>query len=112
MVKPALFHPKAREAIQAFPDEVKRELGKAIFDLQQGRSIGMPLCRPMPIVGLGVEEIRIQGKDGIYRTFTYRKLREGILIFHAFQKKTQKTPETEVTLGKRRLKEALNDFKS
>ncbi len=30
---PALFHPKAREVIQTFPSEVKRELGKAIFDL-------------------------------------------------------------------------------
>jgi hypothetical protein len=45
-MKVAIFHPKARQDISAFPDEVKRELGKAIFDLQKGSSLGMPLSRP------------------------------------------------------------------
>jgi phage-related protein len=50
-VKPARFHPKARTAIQEFPEEVRRELGKAIFDLQKGEKIGMPLSRNMASVG-------------------------------------------------------------
>lgn len=51
IVKPARFHPKARTAIQDFPEEVRRELGKAIFDLQKGKKLGMPLSRTMAAVG-------------------------------------------------------------
>ena len=42
-VKPAVFHPKARDVISEFPDDVKRELGKAIFDLQKGSKLTMRL---------------------------------------------------------------------
>jgi len=35
-VKSAVFHPKARDAIRKFPEDVRRELGKVIFDLQKG----------------------------------------------------------------------------
>lgn len=49
-MKPAFFHPRAREALRAFPEEVKKELGKAILDLQKGQTLRMPLSRPMPTV--------------------------------------------------------------
>jgi hypothetical protein len=32
-VKAAVFHPKARDAIKEFPEDVRREFGKVIFDL-------------------------------------------------------------------------------
>ena len=108
-MKLALFHPKAREAIRTFPEEVRREIGKAIFDLQKGRTIGMPLSRPMPTVALGVEELRIRDRAGIYRTLYFTKSSRDILIFHAFVKKTQKTPLQEINLGRNRLKEMLNE---
>jgi hypothetical protein len=42
-VKPAIFHPGARIVLKKFPEEVRRELGKAIFDLQKGEKLSMPL---------------------------------------------------------------------
>jgi len=60
-VKLAIFHPAARVAIRLFPKEVRRELGKAIFDLQSGALLVMPLSRPMPSVGVGVSELRNSG---------------------------------------------------
>jgi phage-related protein len=108
-MRPAFFHPRAREAIKAFPEEVRKELGKAILDLQKGHTLGMPLSKPMPSVGLGVEELRMRDRTGIYRTFYFQKSLWGILIFHAFVKKTQKTPPQEITLGKKRLKELLDE---
>jgi phage-related protein len=105
----AIFHPKARQSIGVFPDDVKRELGKAIFDLQKGNSLGMPLSRPMPSVALGVEELRVRDSTGIYRTFYYKKSARGILILHAFVKKTQKTPNQEIDIAKKRLKEMLSE---
>jgi len=107
-VKNAIFHPKAPLEIRKFPESVRKELGKAIRDIQAGYSPGMPLCREMPSVALGVTEVRIKDASGAYRTFLYRKSKIGILIFHAFKKKDQKTPPHEITRGAKRLKEMLN----
>ena len=100
-MKLALFHPKAREVIKTFPTEVRKELGKAIFDLQKGYTLGMPLSRPLPSVALGVEELRIRDRVGIYRTFYVTKSARGILVFHAFVKKTQNTPFRKLHSGGR-----------
>jgi phage-related protein len=108
-MKAAWFHPKARDVISEFPIEIKRELGKAIFDLQNGSKLGMPLSKSIASVGKGVEELRVKDSAGIYRVFYYTKLGTVILIFHAFQKKTQKTPQQEIDLGQKRLKEMLNE---
>ena len=108
-MKPTIFHRAAREAIRAFPAAVKRQLGKAILDLQKGHGLGMPLSRPMPAVAVGVEELRIRDAAGIYRTFYSKKSKRGILIVHAFVKKTQKTPPHEITLARKRLEEMLDE---
>ena len=108
-MKAAIFHPAARAAIRLFPVEVRRELGKAIFDLQRGERLGMPLSRPMASVAAGVEELRVRDRSGIYRAFYYVKSARGILVFHAFAKKTQTTPQQELTLGKKRLMELLDE---
>lgn len=106
-MKAAIFHPLARETLRSFPDDIKREIGKAIFDLQKGERLSYPVCRPMPSVGSGVEELRMKDPSGAYRVFYYVKSARGILVFHAFVKKSQKTPQREVDLGKKRLKEML-----
>ena len=108
-MKPAVFHPAAIAAIRLFPEEVRKELGKAIFDLQKGERLGMPLSRPMPTVGAGVSELRIRDRTGIYRTFCFTQSARGILVFHAFVKKTQSTPHHELNLARKRLKELLHE---
>lgn len=108
-MKPALFHPQAREVIKTFPKAVRKELGKAILDLQKGHTLGMPLSRPMPTVAPGVEELRMRDRTGSYRTFHFTKSLRGVLLFHAFVKKTQKTPLHDIELGRKRLKEMLDE---
>ena len=44
-MKAAIFHPGASAAIRYFPKDVRRELGKAIYDLQKGELLAMPLSR-------------------------------------------------------------------
>ena len=68
-MRAAIFHPAAREAIRSFPEDVRREIGKAVFDLQRGEALGMPLSRPMPSIASGAAELRIRDKSGIYRAF-------------------------------------------
>lgn len=108
-VKAAKFHSKAREVLQSFPDEVRRELGKAIFDLQKGHKLTMPLSKQMASVGVGVEELRVKDKTGAFRVFYFARLSHYVLVFHAFSKKTQKTPKHEIEVGKKRLKELLHE---
>jgi phage-related protein len=105
MTQRIIFHPKAREALRALPDEMKDEFGQALFLLQQGFKLSVPLSRPLPQVAQGVEELRVRGREGIYRAFYYARSREGVLVFHVFMKKTERTPPLEIELGRKRLKE-------
>jgi phage-related protein len=107
-VKAAIFHPAAREAIRSFPEEVRKELGKALYDLQRGETLSMPVSRMMGSIAAGAAELRIRDRGGSYRVFYYMKSSRGILVFHAFGKKSRATPQKELELGKMRLKELLN----
>ena len=76
--------------------------------MQLGEQIGLPNSRPMPAVAPGVSELRARGRDGIFRVFYYTASPLGVLVFHAFAKKTQRTPPLEMELARKRLKELLN----
>ena len=108
-MKAAIFHPAARETIRAFPVAVRKELGKAIYDLQRGETLSMPLSRPMTSIAPGAAELRIRDRNGIYRIFYYVKSARGVLVFHAFTKKDRATPVLELNIGRSRLKELLHE---
>lgn len=109
IIQDAQFNPKAKSELQKFPEEVRKKIGKAIFELQQGKKLEMPLSKPMPSVGSGVEEIRVSGRNGIYRVFYYTKGMDSVVILHSFMKKTQQTPSQDIEIGKNRLWEVLNE---
>lgn len=101
------MHPKARDEIREFSKGVRRDIGELLFKLQLGVNIGLPDARPMPDIRQGAYELRLKDDAGIYRVFYFLKSEKGILVFHAFTKKTQKTPQGEIELGRRRLTEML-----
>jgi phage-related protein len=104
--------PKALETLRDFSREARKAVGQAIRELQLGKSLTMPLVRPMPSVALGVSEIRIREREGVYRVFYYVRNSRGILLFHAFIKKSKKTPQREIHLARKRLKELLHETSS
>ena len=108
MVRPVIFHPQARDAVRLFPKEVRDRLGRSLFRLQMGEQLRMPRARPMPTVAAGVSELRVRAEDGTYRVFYQIALGQNILVFHAFVKKTQRTPAGEIRLAQRHLKELLD----
>jgi phage-related protein len=71
------------------------------------RSVKRSAC---PVRGLahGVSELRVKGEDGIFRVLYFTASVKGVLVFHAFAKKTQRTPPLEIELAKKRLKELLD----
>lgn len=88
---------------------MRDRLGKALYLLQAGEQPGMPLSRPMPSVAAGVSELRLHGDDGQFRAFYFTASAQGILVFHAFAKKTRQTAHADVQTGRRRLKEMLDE---
>jgi phage-related protein len=46
-------------------------------------------------------------RSGAYRVFYFIEVETAVLIFHAFQKKTPRTPPHEIKLARARLKEML-----
>ena len=56
----------------------------------------------MKTVGSGTYEIRIKESSGEYRVFYVAKFGDTIYVIHAFQKKSQQTPERHLNVGRRR----------
>ena len=107
---PVRFYGPARDVIHGWPLEVKKELGSVLTRLQKGESIGMPDVRPMPDVSPRASEIRIPDKTGTYRALYAIWTEFGILLFHAFQKKSRKTPEREKKTARQRLEAYLKEL--
>ena len=102
--KPVLFHPRAHVELREMSREIRRGIGKLPRHLQHGRSLGMPHSRPMPIVALGVDELRVKDESGQYRAFVVRKTPHGILVLHVFAKKSRETPRGAIEVARQRLK--------
>ena len=63
----------------------------------------------MPAVAPGTHELRIRGATAIVQVLYFMKLADTIVVFHGFQKKTQKTPTHEIAIGQQRLQEMFDE---
>ena len=63
---------------------------------------GMPLCRPM---GEGLWEVRTSLPSNRIARVLFCVVAERIVVLHGFIKKTQKTPDGELALARKRMKE-------
>ena len=108
-MKPIDFHTRALEFIREQSVFIRRQIGEALRDLQKGINLGMPLSRPMTAIAPGVHEIRVKDERSTVRVFYYMRKADAIIVFHAFQKKSQKTPLREINVARQRLKEVLNE---
>lgn len=113
-LKPLDFIGSSREDLKEFPDEVKQDIGYALFEAQKGQK--SEAAKPLKgFGGAGVLEI-IERFDGdTYRAVYTVKFREVVYVLHCFQKKSKsgiKTPQQEIDLIARRLKAAEEDYKA
>lgn len=90
--------------------EVKKDLGSILTKLQKGEAVGYPDTEPMRTVAAGVFEIRLKDASGIFRVFYLIKTEYGIVVFHSFKKKSQKTPHHEIETAKLRLNAYLKEL--
>ena len=91
-----------RQWLKDLPLEDRRQVGQDLMRAQWRWPVGMPLCRPM---GNGLWEIRTDlPSNRIARVLLGED--DGVIVaLHAFIKKTQKTPPSELGVARKRLKE-------
>jgi phage-related protein len=95
------------KVLRGFPDDARRNAGFQIDRLQQG--LQPDDFKPMPSVGKGVEELRLWSDTGTYRVIYIARLADAVYVLHAFQKTSEKTPQKEIDIAAKRLRELLKD---
>ena len=103
--KPINWMGSSKEVLSNFPEEVRRKAGFELRAIQ--RSQKPSDFKPIPVVGKGVEEIRIRTEDA-YRIFYVARFEESVYVLHAFEKKTQKTSKQDIQIGQQRYKQMLD----
>ncbi|MFO0304649.1 MAG: type II toxin-antitoxin system RelE/ParE family toxin [Burkholderiales bacterium] len=100
------FHERVRAEIESWPVDVLADYARLIeLLIEHGPSLRLPHSRAL---GEGLFELRPHGGSGIGRTFYCFLVGKRIVVLHAFIKKTQQTPDRELKLARKRLKEIPN----
>lgn len=92
--------------LKAFPDDARRSAGHQLDRVQRG--LDPNDWKPISSIGSGVREIRVKDADGIYRVIYVAKFHDAVYVLHAFQKKTQKTPTSDIELARQAYKKIVN----
>lgn len=101
------FHARVLAEIEAWPVDVLADYTKIIeLLIEYGPSLRLPHSRAF---GGGLFELRPRGKSGVGRAFYCFLVGQRIVVLHAFIKKSQQTPEQEIKLARKRMKEIQND---
>jgi len=98
--KPVVWLGSSLADVRAFPAEARQGLGYQLSRVQLG--LVADDWKAMPAVGSGVYEIRVR-LGGAFRLLYVAKYAEAIYVLHAFEKKSQRTPQAAVDLAGRRL---------
>ncbi|MEI6638726.1 MAG: type II toxin-antitoxin system RelE/ParE family toxin [Chlorobium sp.] len=100
------FNPRILKEIEAWPESIKTDYARIVeLLIDYGHELRMPYSRAMEN---GLFEIRPKGKDGIGRALYCFQAGRRIIILHAFIKKSQATPQKELLLALKRMKEVIN----
>ena len=106
--RPLIWIGSSRKDLRAFPRQVRRDIGKALYAAQQGETD--PAAKPLKgFGGRFVLEIIADNIGGTWRAVYTVRFQNAIYVLHSFQKKSKKgvaTPKKDIDLIRRRLAEA------
>ena len=91
------------KCLRDFPPGARHDTGYQLDKVQRGHQPDD--FKPMPVIGNGVEEIRVSSSSGAYRVIYLARQPEAVYVLHAFQKKTQATPKKDMEIAKRRFRQ-------
>ena len=92
----------SREALIAFPESVRQNLGFQLWQLQQGEKLSD--YRPVTSIGAGVFELRDQDERSWYRVVYLSRINDVIHVLHCFEKKSREMPRKDFEKARQRLK--------
>lgn len=97
------YDDKAKKAILKWPKKILAKYLRIAELIEEfGPDLGMPFTRPM---SKGLFEIRAKAQEGIGRAFFCTVVQHEVVILHSFIKKTEKTPNRELEIAKKRMQE-------
>ena len=100
-----VLHDEAAEEVKALPLPMRAKLDYLMAKLKTNpTALREPHSKP---VRDGIFELRTMGGDIARGLYAYRK-GQTIYLLRVFVKKTQKTPNSEIEIAKRRLEEMTN----
>jgi phage-related protein len=100
------FHAGVQTEIESWPVDVVADYARIIELLvEHGPNLRLPHSRAF---GNGLFEFRPRGRSGIGRAFYCFLVGQRVVILHAFIKKSQQTPDRELKIARRRMKELRN----
>ncbi len=108
LLRPLAFVGSSRRDLMAFPDDVRQDVGHALFLAQRGeRAPNVKMLKGFG--GGGVVEV-VEDHDGdTYRCVYTVRLQRAVYVLHAFKKKSKRgteTPKHDLDSVRSRLKDA------
>ena len=104
-MKEVQFLGRSLDDLRAFPAAARRAMSYQIDNLQHGFEADD--WKPMTSVGPGVREIRVRVESGAWRTVYVASMPSAVYVLHCFQKKSQKTLNSDIDLARTRLNELM-----
>ena len=97
------FNARVQTEIERWPVGILADYARLVqLLIEFGPDLRMPHSRSM---GDGLFELRPRGREGIGRALYCYVIGERVVILHGFVKKTQATPERELKIARKRMKE-------
>lgn len=110
-MRPILWIGSSLKDLKEMPEEVKKEFGHSLREIQKGRDPGN--IKPLRHIAAGVSEIIVDEREGTFRTVYTVEFKDTIAVLHVFQKKSKlgiATPKKDIELILRRLKQAREEY--
>jgi phage-related protein len=100
------FNLRVLDEVESWPADIVADYARIVeLLMEHGPNLRLPHSRAF---GEGLFELRPRGRAGIGRAFYCFLIGKRVLVLHAFVKKSQQTPERELKLARKRMKEVLN----
>jgi phage-related protein len=100
------FHRRVLAVIEAWPIGILADYAKMIeLLIEHGPDLRMPHSRSL---GDGLFELRPKGPEGIGRALYCFLQGKRVSVLHAFIKKTEQTPDRDLKLARKRMKDVKN----
>lgn len=91
-----------RDWLKSLTKADRFSIGDAIRQVEYGWPIGMPTCRPL---GSGLYEVRTSLPSRRIARVLFSISDEAMILLHGYIKKTRKTPDQDLKLGRTRQKD-------